>query len=133
MATRVQTLSYSMPRGDSRSIPLAIPVGTYSAGASIFFALKVAIDDVLNDSSAFLLKKLTDADIVSNDGTNVNYLLQLEPADTNGLTTVPTTFFAEFEFVSADQNTVITYPDESVAILQWTITPDVNRRTSGSS
>ena len=117
-----------MPRGDSRSLPLAIPVTTYSLGASIFFTLKTVIDNNIDDSQAVLRKTLTDANITSNDGVNVNYLLVLAPVDTNTLT--PTTYFAEFEFVSSDKSVVITYPDPSVEVLKMQITGDVTRRTS---
>jgi len=117
-----------MPRGDSRSLPIAIPVGTYSVGASIFFALKVAVDNILDDSSAVLKKTLTDANITSTDATNVHYLLVLTPSDTNSI--APATYFAELEFVNAAKTVVISYPDPEVNIWQFQITGDVNRRTS---
>lgn len=124
----IKRLKYSMPRGDSRTLPLAVPVDTYSTGASIFFAIKPQVDDVLDDSSAVLKKTLTDLDITSTDLVNVNYLLVLAPADTNTIT--PGMYFAEFEFVSADKSTVITFPDPSKSILEWEITGDINRRTT---
>lgn len=123
-----KTLSYSMPRGDSRSLPIAVPVGTYSTNMKIFFALKTVVDNITDDSSAVLRKTLTDADITGTDSTNVNYLLQLAPADTNSIT--PATYLAELEIVSADQSVVITYPDPSVAKWNFQITGEVNRRTS---
>lgn len=122
----VRTITYSMPRGDSRSLPIAVPVGTYSAGASIFFALKTVIDADATDSAAVLRKTLTDANITSNDGVNVNYLLSLVPADTTNIT--PATYFAEFEFVSADKSVVISYPDPALSIFKIQITGEVNRR-----
>lgn len=124
----VKTITYSMPRGDSRSLPLAVPVATYSTGASIFFTLKTVVDNNIDDSQAVLTKTLTDANITSNDGTNVNYLLSLVPSDTNTLT--PLTYFAEFEFVNAAKTQVITYPDPSIAQFKIQITGDVTRRTS---
>lgn len=128
-------LSYSMPRGDTRSLPVSIPVGTYTAGSHIYFTIK-PIDDVdgaSTDSTAVLIKTLSDADITSTDATNVNYLLTLAPDDTNTIT--PGVYRAEFEYVdtSTTPDTVITYPDpdrKTGAILLWTITGDVTRRVS---
>ena len=125
---RVQKIKYSMPRGDSRSLPVALTADTYSAGASVFFGLKTVVDDDLADSTAVLKKTLTDADIIIHDVDYVHYLLQLLPTDTN--TIPPAVYLAEFEFVSADGLTVLTYPDPSIAVWQFTITGDVNRRTA---
>lgn len=122
----VKTKTYSMPRGDTRSLPIAIPVGTYSAGANIYFAMKLAIDADSTDSAAVLKKVLSDANIVSTDATNVHYILKFVPADTTNVT--PATYFAEFEFVSADKSVVITYPDPDLMIFKIKITGDVNRR-----
>ncbi len=127
MAT-IKHLTYSMPRGDSRTLPIALPVDTYAAGASLFFAIKEEVDNVLDDSSAVLLKELTDADITSTDDTDVHYLLVLEPADTN--TIDPAQYRAELEYVSADQSVVITFPDPAKAVWDFTITGDINRRIS---
>ena len=124
----VKTLKYSMPRGDSRTLPLAVPVGTYSTGASVFFALKSQVDDDSDDSTAVFKTELTDADITSTDAENVHYLLTIAPSDTDSIT--PAAYRAEFEFVSADKSVVITFPDPAKQILEFTITGDVNRRTS---
>jgi hypothetical protein len=124
----VKTVTYSMPRGDTRSLPVSVPIGTYSVGASIFFGMKTGIDADITDSSAVLKKTLTDANIQSTTATTVNYLLVLTPADTTNIT--PATYFAEFEFVSADKSVVISYPDPDVSIFKIKITGDVNRRTS---
>lgn len=117
-----------MPRGDSRTLPIAVPVDTYSAGASIFFALKAQVDDDAADSTAVFKTELTDADITSTDADNVNYLLSIAPSDTNSVT--PAVYRAEIEFVSSDQSIVITFPDPSKQIWEFTITGDINRRTS---
>lgn len=122
----VKTLKYSMPRGDTKTLPVSIPVGTYSVGASIFFALKKTIDANITDSSAVLRKTLTDANITSTDAVNVNYLMIITPSDTTNIN--PDTYFAEFEFVSADKSNVITYPDRDISEWRFTITGDVNRR-----
>lgn len=127
-AARIQTVTYSMPRGDSRVLPLAVPVSVYTTGASIFFCLKLVLDDLTTDVNAVVTKTLTDANIVSNDGTNVNYLMTLAPSDTNVIP--PNTYFAEFEYVSADKSVVISYPDTSVQVWKFQITRDDNRRTS---
>lgn len=124
----VKTIKYSMPRGDSRTLPIAVPVDTYSAGASIFFALKAQVDDDAADSTAVFKTELTDADITSTDADNVNYLLSIAPSDTNSVT--PAVYRAEIEFVSSDQSIVITFPDPSKQIWEFTITGDINRRTS---
>lgn len=121
-------IKYSMPRGDSRTLPLAVPLSTYSVGASIFFALKKIIDDDADDSTGFALKKLTDADIVSTDATHKHYVLALGPSDTNLIP--PDTYLAELEFVSADKSVVITFPDAAVAVWHFEITGDVNRRVT---
>lgn len=131
---RTTNTTYSMPRGDSRSITIAIPVATYSTGSSIFFALKTAVDNILDDSTAVLKKTLTDANITSNDGTNVNYLLELTPEDTTVIT--PATYRAEFEFVNAAAQTsptdptgvVISFPDPGTSLFYIEITGDINRR-----
>lgn len=124
----VKKIVYSMPRGDSRSFPIAIPITTYSAGASIFFALKTTADNVLDDASAVLKKTLTDVNITSTDSVNKNYLLNLTPTDTTGIT--PATYRAELEFVSADKTIVISYPDPNVTLWEFQITGDINRRTT---
>ena len=124
----VKKVKYSMPRGDSRSLPVNLPVASYTVGSKIFFALKTAVDNVVDDSSAVLRKTLTDANIILNDGVNVHYILSLVPADTFNIT--PATYVAEFEVVNATQQTVLTFPDPATAIMQFTITGDVNRRTT---
>lgn len=121
-----KVIKYSMPRGDTRLLPVALPLGTYTVGASIFFALKTSIDAVVTDDSAVLKKALTDDDIVSVDAINVNYDLLFQPPDTTNIT--PGVYFAELEFVSADKSVVITYPDPDTAQWKFTITGEVNRR-----
>jgi hypothetical protein len=124
----IKTLKYSMPRGDSRTLPIAVPLATYSVGASLFFAIKPDVDNDLADATAAFKTELTDADITSTDADNVNYLLTLAPANTNTIT--PGVYRAEIEFVSADKSVVITFPDPAKQIWEFTITGDINRRTT---
>jgi len=124
----IRTIKYSMPRGDSRTFPIAVPVATYSAGASLFFALKKVVDDDADDSTAVLKKELTDADIVSTDADDKHYLMVLDPIDTDAIP--PAIYLAELEFVSADKSIVITFPDPAIAKWTFEITGDVNRRTT---
>ena len=106
-----------------------IPADTYSSGASVFFAMKTQVDDVSDDSSAVLKKTLTDSDIVvQGDDMIVVYSLHFAPADTNAVALG--TYLAEIQFVSADKATVITYPDPEVAVWEFTVSGDINRRTS---
>ena len=131
---KIQTVLYSMPRGDSRSLPLAIPLSIYSTGANILFGLKLTADADVTDSNAYAKKTLTDANITSTTATQVNYLLNLTPNDTTGIP--PGTYFAELEFVNAiAQSTpaaagavVISYPDPSIMLWKFQITADINRR-----
>lgn len=120
--------TYSMPRGDTRSLPIRLPLDTYSAGAKIYFALKSAIDNDLTDSTAVFKTEITDADIVDITATDVEYLFKLHKEDTNLVT--PAIYRAEFQFVSADKTIVISFPDRAIMELFWEITGDVNRRTS---
>lgn len=117
-----------MPRGDSRSFPLQVPTSSYSVGTKVFFALKSVPDNVLDDSSAVLKKQFGDSNITSNTGGTVTYALALTPSDTNLIT--PGVYRAEIEIVSADSLTVISYPDPSVAIWNFEISADINRRVS---
>lgn len=131
---KITTVSYSMPRGDSRSLPLAIPLSVYSSGANIFFGLKLIADADVTDSNAYAKKTLTDADITSTTATQVNYLLSLTPSDTTGIP--PATYFAELEFVNSIAQSdptlagavVISYPDPSIMLWNFQITADINRR-----
>lgn len=125
MAT-AKTVTYSMPRGDSRTLPISIPAAVYGVGADIFFTMKKTVDADTTDSAAVVKKTLTDANITSVTADTVNYLLILNPADTTGV--APDTYRAEFEYVSADKLTVITYPDPNVGLFNIIITGDVTRR-----
>jgi len=124
----IKKTTYSMPRGDTRTLPVSIPTSVYSAGASIFFTMKKTIDADVTDANAVVKKTLTDSNITSTTATAVNYLLTLTPADTTNVT--PDTYRAEFEYVSADKSDVITYPDPNVSLFYIQITGDVGRRTS---
>ena len=124
----IRNIKYSMPRGDSRTFPIAVPVATYSVGASLFFALKLVVDDDADDSTAVLRKQLTDTAITSIDATDVHYLMVLDPVDTDQI--VPKIYRAELEFVSLDKSIVITFPDPAIAIWNFEITGDINRRTT---
>ena|SRR5882672_3600005 len=123
MATKTST--YSMPRGDTRTLSISIPLSIYSTGASIFFTMKKTIDADATDAQAVVKKTLTDANITSTTSTK-NYLMTLTPSDTTNVT--PDTYRAEFEYVSADKATVITYPDPHVMLFNIEITGDVGRR-----
>lgn len=122
------TKTYSMPRGDSRTLPISLPLDTYSAGAKLYFALKRTVDNVLDDASAVFKTEITDADIISITDTAVNYVFKIKKEDTNLIT--PGNYRAELQFVSQDKEIVITYPDPEYIEWYWTITGDVNRRTS---
>lgn len=125
-----QTLKYSMPRGDTRTLSIALPIATYSTGASLFFTLKplADVDAATTDTTAVLQKTLTDANITSTTATNKNYTLTLSPSDTNSIT--PGVYRAEIEFVNSGATTVLTYPDPSLSTWLFTITGDVTRRTA---
>lgn len=124
----VKKTIYSMPRGDTRTLPIAVPTSVYTTGASIFFTMKKTIDADVTDAQAVVKKTLTDANITSTTATLVNYLLTLAPADTTNVN--PDSYRAEFEYVSADKTVVITYPDPDVSLFFIQITGDVGRRTS---
>lgn len=121
-----------MTRGDSATVPFAIPIGTYSTGAKVFFALKPAADVVqadLDDALAVLVKTITDADLVASDDTTAkHYSFDLVPADTNDV--APGVYLAELEFVSEDGSVVLSWPDPEENTWEFTISPDVNRRTA---
>lgn len=119
-----------MPRGDTRTLPIALPIGTWTAGSHLFFTLK-PIDDVdgaNTDGTAVVQRTLSDTDIISTNTANKNYLLKFVPADTNAV--VPGVYRAEIEYVSADSLTVITYPDPNISTWLFTITGDVTRRVA---
>lgn len=122
------TKTYSMPRGDSRTLPISLPLDTYSVGATIYFALKRVVDNDLTDSTAVFKTEITDADIQTIDATHVNYIFRIHKEDTNLVT--PATYRAELQFVSADKTIVITFPDPALMEWYWEITGDINRRTS---
>lgn len=124
----ITNIEYSMPRGDSRSFNVKIPVSVYSTGASLFFGMKQQPDDDSTDSTAVLKKTLTDSDISSTTDDYKIYTLSLAPDDTNSIT--PGTYLAEVEFVSSDGLTVLTYPEPNVSRWKFTISSDINRRTS---
>lgn len=127
----LKTVEYSFPVGNSKSLPLAVPVGSYSSGCKIFFTMKPAIDALTNDSSAVLEKTLTDANIQSNDGVNVNYLLVINPADT--VNVAAGKYYADFKLVSADTLTQINYPDpdpDNGQRFQIILTQGVTNRSS---
>lgn len=124
----IKKIEYSMPRGDSRSFTLKVPIDTYSTGASLFFGMKKTVDDDATDSTAVLKKTLTDSDITATTADYKEYTLSLVPSDTNTIT--PDNYLAEVEFVSSDGLTVLTYPDPKVAKWVFTISSDINRRTS---
>lgn len=114
-------------RGDSRTQGFRLPADTYETGASVFFAMKAQIDDDQWDADAAVIKTLGDADIVDQaDTTIVRYLLKILPDDTDLVT--PGIYLAEFQYVSPDKLTVLTWPNRKV--MQWTIeiVGDVNRR-----
>lgn len=116
-----------MMRGDSRTQGFRLPATTYETGASVFFGMKAQIDNDLWDADAAVLKQLGDADITDqDDATIVRYLLKLMPDDTFDV--IPGIYLAEFQFVSVDKLTVLTWPNRKV--MQWTIEilGDVNRR-----
>lgn len=124
----VKKINDSLVRGDSASIPLAVPLDSYSVGTKIFFALKANIDNSPGDTTAVVKKTLTDANIDSTDANGKNYVLDFVPADTD---TVPLgTYRAEFEVVSADGTFVKTFPDPEFQEWFIEVTGDVNRRTS---
>lgn len=124
----IKNIEYSMPRGDSRSFKIKVPVSVYSVGASLFFGMKAKADDDSTDSTAVLKKTLTDSDITSSDETYKYYTLTLDPSDTNSIT--PGVYLAEVEFVSSDASTILTYPDPDIARWKFTISSDINRRIS---
>lgn len=119
-----------MPRGDTRTLPIAVPLDTWESGSHLYFTVKPAddVDDAITDSTAVVEKMLSDSDITSTDATNKNYLLTLEPDDTNSVT--PGVYRAEIEFVNSAASNVITYPDPHVALWFFEITGDVGRRTA---
>lgn len=123
----IQTALYSMPAGDTRSLPISIPASIYTTGSTILFGMKLALDSDLTDAKAVVKKTLTDANITSQTALVVNYLMTLGTADTNQVTA--NTYYAGFKFVSEDETTtVISYPDPSISILKWQITNPVNNR-----
>lgn len=124
----IKNIEYSMPRGDSRSFTIKVPVSVYSTGASLLFGMKKKADDDSSDSAAVLKKTLTDSDITATTADYKEYTLTLTPSDTTGIT--PDTYLAEVEYVSSDGSTVLTYPDPDIARWKFTISSDINRRTS---
>lgn len=118
----------AMARGDSASIPFTVPTTIWTAGCSIFFAVKPRIDDDRLDQTAVIRRTLTDADIVSQDADNVEYAVAFAPSDTNTLDLG--VYLAEFQYVSADKATVLSYPHPSIATLEFELKGDVNRRTT---
>lgn len=124
----MKKITYSIPRGDSRTLPLQVPVDTYSSGMSIFITAKLEVDNVLDDSTAPLRKTLTDADIDHTDAQYVYYTIRFTPSEMNVIDA--DTYRFEFELVSADALTVLTYPDPNIAEAYLVVTGDVGRRTT---
>lgn len=115
------------PRGDSGTIPFEVPKTIWTAGCSIFFAVKPRIEDDRLDQTAVIRRTLTDADIIAQDADKVTYVVVLAPGDTNTLDLGK--YVAEFQYVSADKQTVLSYPHPSLATLEFELAGDVNRRT----
>lgn len=127
MTRPLKKLEWPFTRGDSKIYPVSLPASVYSAGASLFFAVKTAIDDDPLDTEAVVRKELTDANITESGLQVVKWRLAFAPADTTNL--VPADYLAEFQFVSADKNTVLTFPDPNRAVCVFALAGDVNRRT----
>ena len=118
----------SIPRGDSRSYPIQVPALIWSAGSTLFFAMKSIVDDDPLDTEAVVVKSFTDADITAQDADVVQYQMDLVPADTFDLALG--SYRAEFQMVSADEQTVVTFPDPGKDVWLFAVTGDVNRRTA---
>lgn len=127
MATKIK---YSMPRGDSRSLEVYLPIDDYEADCHLYFTIKPLddVDSASSDSTAVVSKTLGDSNITATSSTQKTYLLELDPIDTNSVT--PGVYRAEIEYVSADASIVLTYPDPDEAKWFFTITGDVTRRTA---
>lgn len=124
---QVKKIGSSITRGNSKSYPLSLPASVYSTGASLFFAMKAAVDDDPLDTEAVVRKTLTDADIAVQNDKVVTWMFALVPADTDEVD--PGDYLAEFKFVSADKATRLTFPDPDQAVWIFTVKAGVNRRT----
>lgn len=116
----------SIFRGDSDTWTLSVPLSLWSSGGTFFFAIKdksiiSAID--ATDSNAVVKKQYNDSFITATTATDKVYTLSLLPSDTAGKT--PGKYLAEFQWVSADQQTVKTFTQ-----FKYQIKADINQRTS---
>lgn len=116
----------SIFRGDSDTWTLSVPLTLWSAGGTFFFAVKDkslinTVDE--SDSNAVLKKSYDDSYITSTTDTDKVYTLNLTHSDTVDAT--PGKYIAEFQWVSADLNTVKTFTQ-----FKYQIKGDVNQRVS---
>lgn len=122
-----RTIVTPITRGDDYRFTVSVSRLVYTEGGSLFFAVKRYLDDDDTDGAAVLKQELTDADITDDtDPDVVFYELAISADETGDL--APMTYHAEMQWVSADQQRVMTFPAPEIA--QWWIAvgADVNRR-----
>lgn len=108
-------------RGDAKTYPAKVPTSIWTAGGKLMFAVKAAVDNVSDDTSAIIKKTLTDADITASDSKYKIYTLVLTSTDTDKN---PGDYTGEFQYVDASGNAT-TYQQ-----FTFRIAGDINRRTT---
>lgn len=124
----------AFPRGDGITHTCTIDAALWSAGGTLFFAAKPAIDDDLTDAAAVIEGTFTDANVanVTIDGVAYKqYTCHFPPSATIGIQSngaKSAKYLGEFEFVPLSGEPK-TYPEDNKKI-QVVVNFDVKRGTA---
>lgn len=94
-------------RGDAITHTFSMPADAWSAGGTLFFAAKPAIDDDNTDAAAVIKKSWGDgavSDVVINGVAYKQYACTFAPADTNSIpsnSAQSAQYLGEFQWVDA--------------------------------
>lgn len=133
MANKIQM---NFKRGDGLTHYFQLPIDSWSAGGSLQFAAKAAIDDDNTDAQAVIKKSFNDTNIVGPsddmyDPAYVTYRLDFLPADITGVTfgnAKSKKYLGEFQYIPTN-NLPETFPSEDDYI-EVVIYADVKRSTT---
>ncbi len=119
-------------RGDSANHKFSIPAANWTAGGTLFFAAKPAVDDDATDASALIQAQWTDA-VVSNVTLKgiayKQYACYFAPSATNSIVSNgagSANYLGEFQYVPAGGDPV-TFPANDVK-LDCVVYLDVKRK-----
>lgn len=91
-------------RDDGNTHFFIIPVSAWQAGGKLIFTAKPVVDDDTTDAAAVIRQEYNDANIISNDGTNVTYQCYFPPSATADVDTQGSDYWegeGDFQWVSS--------------------------------